>query len=105
MKSGNIITFLSIFLCSSLILAEDYTPEQKQELGQKIMHEMLQEFFYKAMEAKRAFQSNQFSRNRPCFNFLEDGKRETIRSTALCSSGKGKIQTRAKLKLSWNVPH
>ena len=58
MKTGNIIVAVTL-LCSSLIIAEEYTPQQKQELGQKALHEMLQKIYSEAMAAKRAFQEGQ----------------------------------------------
>ena len=58
MKTGNIIV-AGILICSSLIIAEEYTPQQKQELGQKALHEMLQKIYSEAMAAKRAFLAGQ----------------------------------------------
>jgi len=58
MKAGNIIV-AGILFCSSIIIAEDYTPEQKQALGQKALHEMLQKIYSEAMAAKRAFLAGQ----------------------------------------------
>ena len=58
MKTVNIIIF-GLLLSSSVIFSEQYTQEQKQELGQKALHEMLQKIFSEAMSAKRAFQTNQ----------------------------------------------
>ena len=55
MKNGKISIALGIGLCFSLLISEDYTPEQKQELGQKALHEMLQKIFSESMKAKRAF--------------------------------------------------
>ncbi|HJM96132.1 MAG TPA: hypothetical protein QF698_08660, partial [Candidatus Marinimicrobia bacterium] len=40
-----------LLFCSSLIIAEDYTPEQKKDLGQKAVHEMMQKIFSEAMKA------------------------------------------------------
>ena len=55
MKTPNII-IAGIILCSSFILSEEYyTPEQKQELGQKALHKMLQKIYTEAMAAKRAY--------------------------------------------------
>ena len=65
MKTGNIIV-AGILLCSSLIIAEEYTPQQKQELGQKALHEMLQKIYTETMAAKRAFLAGQL-RGRPNF--------------------------------------
>ena len=45
MKTGKMIIAAGILLCSSFIIAEEYTPEQKQELGQKALHEMLQKIY------------------------------------------------------------
>jgi len=55
MKTGKIFITAAILLCSSLIVAEEYTPEQKQALGQKAVHEMMQKIFSESMKAKRAF--------------------------------------------------
>tara|TARA_B100000029_G_scaffold176366_1_gene173682 strand:+ start:521 stop:2110 length:1590 start_codon:yes stop_codon:yes gene_type:complete len=74
MKVGKIMMFVSMFMFSSVIFAEDFTPEQKQALDQKAMHEMLQKIFYRAMEAKRAFQSNQL-REDPIANFATTAPR------------------------------
>ena len=45
MKTGKMITTLGIGLCFSLLISEDYTPQQQKELGQKALHEMLQKIF------------------------------------------------------------
>ena len=58
MKTRNIIT-AGILLCFSLVLAEEHTPEQKQELGQRALHEMLQKIFSESMAVKRAFLEGQ----------------------------------------------
>jgi hypothetical protein len=55
MKTGKIIIAATILLCTSLMAAEEYTPEQKQELGQKAVHEMMQKIFSASMAAKRAY--------------------------------------------------
>ena len=55
MKTGKVFITVAILLCTSLIVAEEYSPEQKQELGQKAVHEMMQKIFYESMKAKRAF--------------------------------------------------
>ena len=55
MKTGKMITTLGIGLCFSLLISEDYTPQQQKELGQKALHEMLQKIFSESMKAKRAF--------------------------------------------------
>ena len=49
------MTALGIGLCFSLLISKDYTPQQKQELGQKALHEMLQKIYSESMAAKRAF--------------------------------------------------
>ena len=67
MKTGKIIGS-GILLCSSLLIAEEYTPQQKQELGQKALHEMLQIIYSEAMAAKRAFLEDQL-REDPISNF------------------------------------
>jgi len=58
MKTGNIIV-AGFLLCFSVIIAEEYTPQQKQELGQKALHEMLQKIYSETMAAKRAFLEGQ----------------------------------------------
>jgi len=58
MKTGNIIV-AGFLLCFSVIIAEEYTPQQKQELGQKALHEMLQKIYSETMAAKRAFLEEQ----------------------------------------------
>ena len=55
MKTGKIIIAATILLCTSLMASEEYTPEQKQALGQKAVHEMMQKIFSESMKAKRAF--------------------------------------------------
>ena len=59
MKFGKTLIIIGIGLCFSLLSAEDYTPQQKEELGQKALHEMLQKIFSESMKAKRAFLENQ----------------------------------------------
>ena len=59
MKTGKTIIVATILWCTSLIVAEEYTPEQKQELGNKAVHEMMQKIFSEAMAAKRAFLAGQ----------------------------------------------
>ena len=61
MKTGKMITTLGIGLCFSLLISEDYTPQQQKELGQKALHEMLQKIYSETMAAKRAFLSGQLS--------------------------------------------
>ena len=53
------IIISGILLFSSFIIAEDYTPEQKEELGRKALHEMLQKIYSETMAAKRAFLAGQ----------------------------------------------
>ena len=55
MKTGKAIILTIILACTSLIVAEEYTPEQKQELGNKAVHAMMQKIFSEAMAAKRAY--------------------------------------------------
>ncbi|SVB77269.1 uncharacterized protein METZ01_LOCUS230123, partial [marine metagenome] len=55
MNIGKTTIALVIGLCFSLLISEDYTPLQKQEIGQKALHEMLQKIYSEAMAAKRAF--------------------------------------------------
>ena len=59
MKFGKTILFIGIGLCFSLLFSEDYTPQQKEKLGQKALYEMLQKIFSESMKAKRAFLENQ----------------------------------------------
>ncbi|SVD43275.1 uncharacterized protein METZ01_LOCUS396129, partial [marine metagenome] len=59
MKKRNIIVMGAI-VCSSLVVSTEYTTEQREELGQKALHEMLQKIYTEAMAAKRAFLSGQF---------------------------------------------
>ena len=73
MKTGNIIV-AGILLCSSLIIAEDYTPQQKQELGQKALHEMMQKIYTETMAAKRTFLAGQL-REDPISNFATTAPR------------------------------
>jgi len=68
MKTGRAIIALGIGLGFSLLISEDYTTEQKRELGQKALHEMLQKFYSEAMEAKRVFLAGQL-REDPISNF------------------------------------
>ena len=74
MKTRNIIITVGILLCSSILLAEEYTPEQKRELGQKALHEMLQKIFSESMAAKRAFLASQL-REDPISNFATTAPR------------------------------
>ena len=55
MKTGKIIVTTGILLYSSILMSEEYTPEQKQEIGQKALYEMLQKIYSEAMAAKRAY--------------------------------------------------
>ena len=55
MKTGKVFITVAMLLCTSLIVAEEYTPEQKQELGNKAVHEMMQKIFSESMAAKRAY--------------------------------------------------
>ena len=59
MKTGKATIALLIGLFFSLLIADEYTPEQKRELGQKVLHEMLQKIYTETMAAKRAFQEGQ----------------------------------------------
>ena len=68
MKFGKTIISMGIGLCFSLLFSEDYTPQQKKELGQKALHEMLQKIFSESMKAKRAFLESQ-SREDAISNF------------------------------------
>ncbi len=55
MKTGKGIFTATILLCTSLLVADEYTPEQKREIGHKAVHEMMQKIFSESMKAKRAF--------------------------------------------------
>ena len=59
MKFGKTLIIAGIGLSFSLLSSEDYTPQQKEELGQKALHEMLQKIFSESMKAKRAFLESQ----------------------------------------------
>ena len=59
MNIGKTAIVLGLGLCFSLLLSEEYTAQQKEELGQKALHEMLQKIFTESMKAKRAFLENQ----------------------------------------------
>ena len=74
MKTGKMIIAAGILLCSSFIIAEEYTPEQKQELGNKAVHAMMQKIFSESMKAKRAFIENQ-QREIPLSNFATTAPR------------------------------
>ena len=74
MKTGKVFITAAILLCTSLIVAEEYTPEQKQVLGIKAVHEMMQKIFSEAMAAKRAFLENQ-QREIPLSNFATTAPR------------------------------
>ncbi|MDP6585093.1 MAG: hypothetical protein QF535_10570, partial [Anaerolineales bacterium] len=74
-----------ILLCSSLVIAEDYTPEQKEEIGQKALHEMLQIIYSEAMAAKRAFLASQL-REDPISNFATTAPRSEFIVNADISS-------------------
>jgi len=55
MKTGRTIIATIILLCASIMVAEEYSPEQKQALGQKAVHEMMKKIFSESMAAKRAY--------------------------------------------------
>ena len=55
MKTGKTIIAATLLLYASLMVAEEYTPEEKQELGNKAVHEMMQKIFSESMAAKRAY--------------------------------------------------
>jgi len=74
MKTGKVIVAATILFCTSIIVAEEYSPEQKQDLGNKAIREMMQKIFSEAMAAKRAFlESNQ--REIPLSNFATTAPR------------------------------
>ena len=54
------IVLIGILYCLSLVSGEEYTDEQKQEIGQKALQEMVAKIYYEAMAAKRAYHSGQF---------------------------------------------
>jgi len=66
-------------------MGENYTPQQKKELGQKAMHEMLQKIFSESMKAKRAFMKNQV-REDPISNFATTAPRSEFIVNADISS-------------------
>ncbi|MBC8256389.1 MAG: hypothetical protein H8E85_03690 [Candidatus Marinimicrobia bacterium] len=74
MKTGKDIIIAVILLCTSIIVAAEYTPEQKQELGNQAVHEMMQKIFSESMKAKRAFLENQH-REIPLSNFATTAPR------------------------------
>ena len=74
MKTGKMIIVATILSCASIIVAEEYTPEQKQELGNKAVHEMMQKIFSEAMAAKRAFLEGS-QREIPLSNFATTAPR------------------------------
>jgi len=74
MKTGRTIIVTTILLCTSLIVAEEYTPEQKHELGNKAVHEMMQKIFSESMKAKRAFLEDN-NREIPLYNFATTAPR------------------------------
>ena len=59
MKTRKVKILITMCLGISFLMSSDYTLEQKQTLGQKAMHEMLQKIFSESMKAKRAFLDNQ----------------------------------------------
>ena len=75
MKLGRTSIIFGIGLCFSLLLSEEYTPQQKKELGQKALHEMLQKIFTASMEAKRVFLENQMRGEDVISNFATTAPR------------------------------
>ena len=73
MKTVKIIVAGMLF-CFSVMIAEEYTPQQKQELGQKALYEMLQKIYSETMAAKRAFLAGQL-REDPISNFATTAPR------------------------------
>ena len=59
MKNTKIILVGMIFSFSA-IFSEEYTDEQKYEIGQKALHEMLGKIYSEAMAAKRAYKAGQY---------------------------------------------
>ena len=55
-----ILVFLSV-LCSSLFSFTDFTEEEKLELGNQAMHQMMQKIWTEAMEAKAAYNEGLFN--------------------------------------------
>ena len=54
------IVLLLTVLCSSVLFSTNLTEEEKRELGNNAMHEMMQKIWTKAMEAKNAYNSGVF---------------------------------------------
>tara|TARA_Y100000590_G_C15701127_1_gene1006817 strand:+ start:348 stop:1913 length:1566 start_codon:yes stop_codon:yes gene_type:complete len=75
MKLGRTSIIIGIGLCFSLLLSEEYTPQQKKELGQKALHKMLQKIFTASMEAKYAFLENQMRGEDVISNFATTAPR------------------------------
>ena len=86
MKTGKAIITAIILLCTSVIVAEEYTPEQKQELGNKAVHAMMQKIFSEAMAAKRAFLEGGNQREIPLSNFATTAPRSEFIVNADISS-------------------
>ena len=74
MKREITIIAMVIGLSITTLMSEDYTHQQKQELGQKALHEMLQKIFSESMKAKRAFLESQL-REEPIDNFATTAPR------------------------------
>ena len=55
-----VLLFL-VVLCSNLFSSTDFTEEEKQELGNEAMHQMMQKIWTKAMEAKSAYNDGLFN--------------------------------------------
>lgn len=58
MKTVQMIMGMLIYF--TLVTAEEFTPKQKELLGEEALRGMAQEIFSKAMEAKRAYLADQF---------------------------------------------
>ncbi len=55
-----VLLFLMV-LCSSLFSSTDFTEEEKRELGNQAMHQMMQKIWTEAMEAKSAYNNGVFN--------------------------------------------
>ncbi len=74
MKRQITTAIMGLILSASLIIADNYTPEQKAELGQKALHEMMQKIFSESMKVKRAFLA-EGTRELPLSNFATTAPR------------------------------
>ena len=84
MKNRKFIIILGMAI-SSLLVAEDYTPAQLEQLKEQAFYEMLQKIYSESMAAKRAFKSNNF-REDPISNFATTAPRSEFIVNADISS-------------------